>query len=85
MPGYIENLLIKFKHPRPVKPRLSPYKYKCLPITYGVKAQLTPEADTSELLDEHRKCCIQEIVGSLLYYTRAVVNKLLLALSAIAA
>jgi hypothetical protein len=50
MPGYIENLLIKFKHPRPVKPRLSPYK--CLPITYGVKAQLTPEADTSELLDE---------------------------------
>jgi hypothetical protein len=24
MPGYIENLLIKFKHPRPIKPRLSP-------------------------------------------------------------
>jgi hypothetical protein len=32
MPGYIENLLIKFKHPRPLKPRLSPYK--CQPITY---------------------------------------------------
>jgi hypothetical protein len=24
MPGYIETLLIKFKHPRPSKPRLSP-------------------------------------------------------------
>ena len=80
MPGYIETLLIKFKHPRPTKKRLSPYK--CLSISYGAKAQLTP--DTSERLDEHRKRCIQEIVGSLLYYTRAVDNKLLVALSAIA-
>ena len=83
MPGYIENLLIKFKHPRPTKRRLSPYK--CLPISYGAKSQLTPEADASELLDEHRKRRIQEIVGSLLYYARAVDNKLVVALSAIAA
>jgi hypothetical protein len=83
MPGYIENLLIKFKHPRPLKPRLSPYK--CQPITYGAKSQLTPDADTSELLDDNRKHRIQEIVGSLLYYARAVDNKLLVALSAIAA
>ncbi len=39
----------------------------------------------SELLDEHRKRRIQEIVGSLLYYAQAVDNKLLVALSAIAA
>ncbi len=82
MPGYIENLLIRFKHPRPIKPRLSPYK--CLPISYGVKAQLTPEADASKLLDKHCKRHIQEIVGSLLYYAQAVDNKLLVALSAIA-
>jgi hypothetical protein len=66
MPGYIENLLIKFKHPRPSKPRLSPYK--CIPISYGAKAQLTPKADASERLDKHRKRRIWEIVGSLLYY-----------------
>jgi len=83
MPGYIETLLIKFKHPRPSKPRLSPYK--CLPISYGAKSQLTPEADASELLNEHHKRRIQEIVGSLLYYAQAVDNKLLVALSAIAA
>jgi hypothetical protein len=83
MPGYTKNLLIKFKHPHPTKRCLSPYK--CLPISYGAKAQLTPEADSSELLDEHRKCRIQDIVGSLLYYVRAVDNKLLVALSAIAA
>ena len=41
--------------------------------------------DASELLDEHRKRQIQEIVGSLLYYAQAVDNKLLVALSAIAA
>jgi hypothetical protein len=83
MPGYIDNLLIKFKHPQPCKPRLSPYA--CLPISYGAKTHLTPESDTSELLDDARKHQIQEIVGSLLYYARAVDNKLLVALSAIAA
>jgi hypothetical protein len=60
MPGYIENLLIKFKHPCPTKPHLLPHK--CLPISYGAKAQLTPDAYTSELLDKHRKRHIQEIV-----------------------
>jgi hypothetical protein len=83
MPDYIENLLIKFKHPRPTKPRCSPYK--CLPIAYGAKAQLTSEADTSDLLEDHHKRRIQEIIGLLLYYARAVDNKLLVALSAIAA
>jgi hypothetical protein len=83
MPDYIENLRTKFKHPRPTKPRRSPYK--CLPMAYGAKAQLIPEANTSDLLDNHRKCRVQEIIGSLLYYTRAVDNKLLVALSAIAA
>ncbi len=82
MPGYIDNLLIKFKHPCPHKPRLSPYT--CLPISHGAKTQLTPESDTSAILDD-RKHRIQEIVGSLLYYTHAVDNKLLVALSAIAA
>ncbi len=37
-----------------------------------------------ELLDAPRKHRVQEIVGSLLYYPRAVDNKLLVALSAIA-
>jgi hypothetical protein len=83
MPGYIDYLLLKFKHPCPTKPRLLPYA--CLPISYGAKTQLTPEGDTPALLDDKRKHRIQEIVGSLLYYARAVDNKLLVAISAIAA
>ncbi len=83
MPDYIENLLIKFKHPRPTKPHCSPYK--CLLIAYGTKDQLTPEANTSDLLDDHCKHCVQEIIGFLLYCAQAVDNKLLVALSAITA
>jgi hypothetical protein len=82
MEGYIENLVIKFDHIRPTKPRLSPYK--CAPIAYGIKTQLAPDMDTLELLDDAHKCRCQEIVGSLLYYARAVDNKLLVTLSAIA-
>jgi hypothetical protein len=59
--------------------------HKCLTIAYGAKASLTPDANTSELLDEHRKCHIQEIIRSLLYYAWAVDNKLLVALSTITA
>ena len=83
MPGYINNLFIKFKHLQPHKPRLS--LYTCLPVSYGAKTRLTPESDTSAVLDDKHKHRIQEIIGSLLYYARAVDNKLLVALSAITA
>ena len=83
MDRYIDNLLLEFKHPHPTKPRCSPYK--CAPIAYGTKTQLVSKADLSLLLDDDCKRCIQEIIGSLLYYARAVDNKLLVALSAITA
>jgi hypothetical protein len=83
MPGYISLLLLKYKHPQPAKPQLSPYK--CLPITYGAKLHITPDPDALELFDANRKCCVQEFVGSLLYYAQVVDNKLLMALSAIVA
>jgi hypothetical protein len=82
IPGYISTLLLKFKHPHPAKPRLSPYK--CLPIAYIAKSHITPDPDSLEVLDASCKCCVQEIVASLLYYARVVDNKLILALSAIA-
>jgi hypothetical protein len=83
MPGYICSLLLKYKHPQPANLCLSPYK--CLPIAYSSKLHITPDLDALELLDANRKRRVQEIVGSLLYYAQAVANKLLVALSAIAA
>ena len=52
-------------------------------IVYGAKEQLTPEEDTSLVLDAAGIKCVQTIVGTLLYYARAVDNKLLVALSTI--
>ena len=63
MDGYVENLLIKFKHPRPTKQRLSPYK--CAPIAYGIKTQLNPEVDFCRFLMTTKQR-IQEIIDSLL-------------------
>jgi len=83
MPGYISTLLLKFNHPHAANLQLSPYK--CLPITYGSKSHITPDPDTLELLDASCKCHVQEFIGSLLYYARAVDEKLLVALSAISA
>jgi hypothetical protein len=83
MPGYIDNLLLKFIHLCPLKQRLAPYT--CLPISYVTKTQFSPDEDISALLDDAPKHRIQEIIGSLLYHARAVDNKLLVALSAIAA
>jgi hypothetical protein len=83
IPGYMSLLLLKYKHQQPAKLRLSPYK--CPPIAYGAKSHIAPDSDALELLNANRKRCVQEIVGSLLYYSQAVNNKLLVALSTIAA
>ena len=49
------------------------------------QTHITPDPDSSKLLNASRKLCVQEIVGSLLYYAGAVNNKLLMALSTNAA
>ena len=81
MDGYILDVLTKYGHPAPSKPQHAPHQHR--EIDYGAKTQLTPEADTSPPLGPDEVKRIQGIVGSLLYYGRAVDNKLLVALSAI--
>jgi len=83
MDGYIERVLLKYGHPTPSKPQHAPHKHR--EIIYGAAEQVTPEEDTSPALDEAGTKRIQGIVGALLYYARAVDNKLLVALSAIGA
>ena len=83
MNGYIAILLLKYNHTPPRKPQHSTHKHR--DITYGAKMQLTPEEDTSPPLDAAGVKRIQGIIGSLLYYARAVDNKLLTTLSTIGA
>ena len=54
-------------------------------IMYGRKVQQAPEQDSSPALDEKLVLRVQHIFGALLYYYRAVNNKLLVPLSAIGA
>lgn len=79
MPGYIERALERFDHPKPKRPQDNPFKY--LAPEYGAKTQYAIEADTSEELDEKGKKRIQEILGTLLYYGRAVDPTILVTIS----
>jgi hypothetical protein len=82
MDNYITKVRMRFGHPNPTKPQHSPHKHR--PITYGASAQYeTDDTDNSPPLDESGVKRVQGIVGCLLYYARAVDNKLLCTLSAI--
>jgi hypothetical protein len=83
MQAYIDTLLLTLDWPKPQKPQLLPFI--ATHIAYGQKTQLTPEEDTSAPLSTERLLQVQKIIGSLLYYARAVDNNLLVVLNAIAA
>ena len=80
MPGYITKALTTFQHPTPEEPVDSPYQH--VPIIYGKKTQMVIE-DTSPKLQPAEITRIQNIVGTLLYYARAVDCTLAAALSTI--
>ena len=83
MKRYIEKLLLKAGHKPPVNKQLSTHRFR--EITYGNKVQQASEEYSSPALDEKGVLQIQRIVGALLYYSRAVNNKLPVALSEIGA
>ena len=81
MNDYISNLLFREGHKAPANQQFPPYRHR--EIVYGAKQQLAPDNNTSPQLDESGIKRVQRIVGALLYYARAVGNKLLVALIAI--
>ncbi len=81
MPKYIPKALLKFQHPMPDSPQHQPYKNA--PIQYDARVQRV-DVNTSAPLSPDAIKCIQDIVGTLLYYGWAVNPTLLTALSSIA-
>ena len=81
MPGYIERALSRFQHPTPTRPQHAPHTWNA--PTYGTKQQfiLHDETPTLDLKDTRR---VQEILGTLLYYARAVDSTMLVALGTLA-
>lgn len=82
MPQYIKKALHRFQHPVPLKPQHAPYAWTA--PAYGKQPQASTPHDFSPPLDSRQTTRLQEIVGVLLYYARAVDNTMLVALSAIA-
>jgi len=79
MPGYITRALSRFLHPAPKHPEISPHPWER--PNYGSKTQLTPVLDTSPAISSADKLRLQEVLGTLLYYARALDVTILTAIS----
>ena len=77
---YIKDLLSKVGHTKPIKAQISPHLH--IPIVYGANKQFTADTNTSAPLDAKGILRVQKLFGALLYYGRAVDNKLMVDLSA---
>jgi hypothetical protein len=82
MPGYIKKLLQKYKHQLPKKLQHCPYTPA--PKQYDAMAQTPLPTDISPKLSDAEIKEIQRIIGSMLYYARAVNITVLMALSSVA-
>jgi hypothetical protein len=82
MPGYIIKQLKKYKHASPTRPQHCPYTPE--PKQYGSDAQRPLPKDTSPPLSKEDIKHVQRVIGSILYYARAVNLTVLMALSTIA-
>jgi hypothetical protein len=82
MPGYIADALHKFQHKHPERPQHAHYpEHK---PHYGSKVQLTPEVIDSPTLTPQGKKRIQQVVGALLYYGRAINGSIMTAIGSLA-
>ncbi len=82
MPGYTKNKLQEYNHVLPGCMQACPYSPE--PKKFGADAQTPLAVNSSPLLNEKGIKRVQKIVGSILYYARAVDMMVLMALSAIA-
>jgi hypothetical protein len=83
MPGYVENALHKFRHPQPERPEDAPHIWN--KPTYGASVQYAPQTNQQAQLPAPEITKLQQIVGTLLYYSIAVDPAMLVALGTIAA
>ena len=82
MPTCKTNALLKFQHAKPAKPCYFPHPVK--PIQYGATVQYADvELEPAPATKEQIKHC-QQVIGTLLFYARAVDPTMLPALNTLA-
>ena len=79
MPRYIEEILKRFHHPRPIKPELAPHRYASRSFSVTNSQSPIPDDDTSRL-DASSVLHVQRVVVCILHYARAIDIPLLPAL-----
>jgi hypothetical protein len=82
MPGYIKKKLQEYEHFWTTKVQTCPYSPE--PKKFGMETQAPLPPDALPRLDARGIKKVQKIVGSILYYARAVDMTILMALSSIA-
>ena len=82
MPNYVHKTLIKYDHKAPKRHQSCPYEPE--PIKYGRDSQKITHEKESPTLPEKDKKIIQQVLGSFLYYARAIDMTILHALNQIA-
>jgi hypothetical protein len=70
MPGYIKAALHKYQHAAPARPEHAPHTWN--PPIYGAKTQYVADETTIPALFDKDVNKLQQLTGTLLYYTRAV-------------
>ena len=83
MKNFVIKTLQRLQHSFPSRPQYAPHQWT-VPI-YGQNRQYAKPPDLSPKLDAKGKKRVQSIVGSFLYYARAIDNTILVALNEIAA
>ena len=81
MPEYIKKAMVQFGHKQPSKPQMQPHPHT-KPV-YGAKMQYAKPTNNSEPATNEEEKFIHQVIGTLLYYARAVDLTLLVALSAL--
>ena len=82
MPNYVQKKLTEYGHKAPKRRQYCPYEPN--PIKYRKDSDKTAYEKPSDPLDDTDKTYIQRVLGSFLYYARAIDLTILHALSAIA-
>jgi hypothetical protein len=83
LPGYIDRALQRFAHCAPAKPEDSPHTWQ--KPNYGARVQYASHDEDAVLVNAADTKRIQEVLGGLLFYARAVDSTMLAAIGTIGA
>jgi hypothetical protein len=82
IPGYIKAVLHKYQHAAPARPEHAPHTWN--PPIYGAKTQFVNDETISPALSDKDVNKLQQLTGTLFYYSRAVDPTLIMPINVLA-